>query len=119
MFTLRIKDHFDAAHKLINYKGACSNLHGHTWQVEVFVQTNTQDKAGISVDFKHLKKTLQTAITLYDHAYLNNYYKNPTAENISKSIYKAIEARLRPIKTIHLKKVRVWESINAWCEYEK
>ncbi|MEA3560714.1 MAG: 6-carboxytetrahydropterin synthase, partial [Candidatus Omnitrophota bacterium] len=29
MFELTIKSSFSAAHRLINYKGKCENLHGH------------------------------------------------------------------------------------------
>ena len=45
MHRLRIESHFDAAHKLVGYKGKCSNVHGHRWKVEVFVTGKKLDKS--------------------------------------------------------------------------
>ena len=47
MYRLRIESQFDAAHKLVGYKGKCSHLHGHSWKVEVFVIGKDLDKTGI------------------------------------------------------------------------
>ncbi len=35
MYTLKVKSHFDAAHRIRDYKGKCSRTHGHRWDVEV------------------------------------------------------------------------------------
>ena len=36
MYELRVKDHFDAAHYIADYKGKCHRMHGHRWEVEVW-----------------------------------------------------------------------------------
>ena len=46
MYTLRVKDHFDAAHFLPWHEGKCKNLHGHRWEVEVIIQTGELDEMG-------------------------------------------------------------------------
>ncbi|MGB8779896.1 MAG: 6-carboxytetrahydropterin synthase QueD [Candidatus Bathyarchaeia archaeon] len=116
MHRLRIESHFDAAHKLVGYKGKCSKLHGHTWKVEVFVIGEKPDNIGILVDFKTLKKNLCQITEKLDHSYLNHFKDigNPTSENISRYIYRNLKDLP---ESVRLEKVRVWESTNSWCEY--
>jgi len=78
--TLHTEGWFDAAHHLENYEGKCSNKHGHTYKVEVWIQGEEEqlDKAGILWDFGKLKDILNT----FDHKDLNELYiNNSTAEN--------------------------------------
>jgi 6-pyruvoyltetrahydropterin/6-carboxytetrahydropterin synthase len=116
MYRLRIESRFDAAHKLIGYKGKCSNLHGHTWKVEVFFIGKELDKTGILTDFGFLKKKLSEITDKLDHSFLNDTQEigNPTAENISKYIFQSLKDLTNVVK---LDKVRVWESPSSWCEY--
>ena len=118
MYRLRVESHFDAAHKLDGYNGKCSELHGHTWKVEVFVTGVELDKIGMLVDFKILKSRLKEITEKLDHSLLNDFKEvgNPTSENISKYIFK----NLRDLpKDVRLEKVRVWESPSSWCEYHE
>lgn len=118
MYRLRVESHFDAAHKLVGYNGKCSELHGHTWKVEVFVTGEELDKIGMLVDFKILKSRLKEITEKLDHSFLNDFKEigNPTSENISKYIFK----NLRDLpKDVRLEKVRVWESPSSWCEYHE
>jgi 6-pyruvoyltetrahydropterin/6-carboxytetrahydropterin synthase len=118
MYRLRIESHFDAAHKLVGYKGKCSRLHGHTWKVEVFVLGEELDNVGILVDYAVLKEELQKIVEEFDHSFLNDFEKigNPTSENIAKYIFKNLKNLPESVK---LEKVRVWESPGAWCEYSE
>ncbi|NIO36531.1 6-carboxytetrahydropterin synthase QueD [Candidatus Bathyarchaeota archaeon] len=114
MYRLRVESHFDAAHKLIGYKGKCASLHGHTWKVEVFV-TGDRLKNGILVDFQVPKESLEGITGKLDHVLLNDIRDigNPTVENISKYIFERI---VLP-EDVKLEKVRVWESPRSWGEY--
>ena len=116
MYRLRIESQFDAAHKLVGYKGKCSRLHGHTWKVEVFVVGKELDTTGLLVDFELLKEKLREITDKLDHSFLNDSKEvgNPTSENISRYIFQNL--RDSP-KNVRLEKVRVWESTNSWCEY--
>ena len=118
MYRLRIKSHFDAAHKLVGYEGKCSRLHGHTWKVEVFVVGDKLDKIGMLMDFIALKKKVGEVVERLDHNFLNDLKEidNPTSENVSRYIYN----NLRDLpKSVRLERVRVWESSSSWCEYFK
>ena len=116
MYRLRIESHFDAAHKLLGYKGKCSQVHGHGWKVEVFVLGEKLNNIGILVDFKVIKERLQEIVEKLDHTFLNDFKEigNPTSENISKYIFKNLKNLPNSVK---LEKVRVWESPETWCEY--
>ena len=77
--TLKVKYHFDAAHKLKDYKGKCANLHGHRWNIEVFAKGIIKPN-GMLIDFTKIKQEIDNL----DHAYLNEKLEfNPTAEHIA------------------------------------
>ena len=118
MYRLRIESHFDAAHKLIGYKGKCAELHGHTWKVEVFVVGEKLGDVGILVDFNILEEKTRKIIERLDHKFLNNIKEigNPTCENLSKHIFETLKDLPKHIK---LEKVRVWEGQISWCEYNE
>jgi 6-pyruvoyltetrahydropterin/6-carboxytetrahydropterin synthase len=117
MYRLRVKSHFDAAHKLVGYNGKCSELHGHTWKVEVLVTGEELDKIGMVVDFKILKEKLKEITEKLDYSLLNDLKEigNPTSENLSRYIFK----NLKNLPNVKLEKVRVWESPSSWCEYHE
>ena len=114
MYRLGIKSHFEAAHKLNDYNGKCANLHGHTWEVEVFI-TGDKLKNGMLVDFTLVKSDLQRVIKILDYSFLNDIKEigNPTVENICRYIYENIKLP----GNVNLEKVRVWESPESWGEY--
>ena len=101
---------FDAAHKLINYKGKCENLHGHRWKVQVTLQAPMRED-GIAFDFAELEKIVkEKVIKKLDHTYLNDLLPQPSTENIALWIWK----RLRELP---LYEVKVWESPTSWVTY--
>lgn len=65
--------HFEMAHAIHGYSGACKNIHGHSYELHVTVSANQQGDnyipgTGFVVDFKELKKCVnESVITLLDH----------------------------------------------------
>jgi 6-pyruvoyltetrahydropterin/6-carboxytetrahydropterin synthase len=111
---------------LDNYQGKCSNIHGHTWTVEVVVAGDKLDRCGMLLDFKILKEKLLSVIGDLDHGYLNEIEPfsggaeayNPTAENIARYIYTRIAADLEgAVEGLKVRRVRVWESPEASACY--
>ena len=106
---------YDAAHHLDNYDGACKNLHGHTYKVEVWVQgdSNDLDKSDILWDFGKLKNIIKE----FDHNgdLTVEMGMNSTAENQCMSIYTTLKE-----DDPHLKfKVRLYEQLapkKSYCE---
>lgn len=109
----------DSSHHLCDYNGKCSNLHGHTWFVEVWIKGSPEcrDKTGILFDFGAVKELKE----MLDHKKLNDIPPfdtvNPTAENISMFIYDW----LRDVASLKLQfKVRLYETKvgkETYCEY--
>jgi len=91
MFEISIKSYFCGAHSLTGYKGLCANLHGHNWEVEIFLRGDKTNHLGMLVDFKHVKEALHVILKKLDHQNLNALpifrKTNPTAENIAKFIF--------------------------------
>jgi 6-pyruvoyltetrahydropterin/6-carboxytetrahydropterin synthase len=118
-WELTVRGHFDAAHELKGYPGECRDLHGHTWDVEVTVAGGRLDDIGIVYDFKRLKDDLATVLDRYDHGHLNAVAPfdelNPTAENLARVIYDALQGEIGP--EVDLVEVAVWESPIARIAY--
>ena len=119
VYSLTVKNHFDAAHALIGYQGEGQNLHGHTWDIEATVSGTILDEVGIVYDFKDLKNDLTEILNDYDHVYLNEVppfdEMNATAENLSRVIYERLQ-KLLP-EHIELEEIAVWESPIAKLTY--
>ena len=93
---------FDAAHRLLNYNGNCNNLHGHTWTVDIEIDSDRDmDEVGMLLDYRVIKQYFKD---YYDHKTILNMddplvdilmannicvtiiKKNPTAENLAIKI---------------------------------
>jgi 6-pyruvoyltetrahydropterin/6-carboxytetrahydropterin synthase len=111
-WQLRVRDKFQAAHFLKEYKGKCERIHGHTFQVEVVVEARELDQTGIGIDFTLIKTRL--AEILPDHSLLNEVLPfNPSAENLARHFF--LELR----KHFPVKEVTVWESEDASATYSE
>jgi len=123
-YTIGISDHFDSAHFLKNYPGACSNLHGHTWKVDILISCEELDKIGMSIDFKILKKMLKNILNKYDHHLINDIEPfnniNPTAESLSREIYIQLKSQIKKeYPNTKLESVTIWESPKAFAKFEE
>src|SRR5580700_10879766 len=91
MFEVSVEQSFAAGHALRNYKGACENVHGHNFKVQVTLQGDSLDHAGMLVDFLDVKASMQDVIAKLDHRFLNEIAPfdvvNPSAENIAEYFY--------------------------------
>ncbi len=116
MYELKVESSFSAAHHLLNYNGECENQHGHNWKVEAYFRGFNLDKSNLLIDFKVLKKELNSILNLLDHKDINTLedFKNesPSSEFISKYIYKKLKEK---INTVY--KISVWETERACASY--
>ena len=119
MYELMIKTDFAAAHQIKEAGGACENLHGHTWQVKVFLQGKKLSENGMLIDFREVKKIVKIWVDKLDHQYLNEVLKgeNPTTENLAKYLFKGLKNTIN-IEEIKLSKVSVGESNDTWVTYD-
>ncbi|WP_070000235.1 6-carboxytetrahydropterin synthase QueD [Cellulosilyticum sp. I15G10I2] len=139
MYILKTEHSFDSAHFLANYKGKCSNIHGHRWRVEVEVQAKELMEdgqlEGMVVDFGDLKRVVKDLVDAYDHALIieqgtmrqetlkcleQDGFRmiivdfRPTAENFAAFFFKEIKA-----KGFGVKRVIVYETPINSAAYEE
>lgn len=114
---------FDSAHNLIDYKGKCEKLHGHTYHLEVTV-TGFLGEKGMVMDFVELKKLVNDlVINKLDHEYLNNIFEfNPTAENMCVRISDILEMAIAKYNensntSVSLSKITLWETPDSYATY--
>jgi 6-pyruvoyltetrahydropterin/6-carboxytetrahydropterin synthase len=121
MYTVAARAHYDAAHALRNYEGKCNRLHGHRYVVEVALQTESLDDAGMVYDFGDLKKDLEELADRLDHRNLNEVPPfteiESTAENQARFFFDEMAERLPPSRASGLLYARVWESPGQWAQY--
>lgn len=138
----------DMAHRVLNHKSKCKNLHGHRYKIEVGVDDKVIDTQGVSdegmvIDFSDLKQIMMTEIDgVYDHNAvfykldpILNYlevYQNvdnqpkkiiqsdfiPTAENLAKHWYEIIKPKLQE-KGIKIAHVKIWETPTSTAIYKE
>ena len=111
MFELSVKGHFSGAHRLVRYQGPCARVHGHNWDVEVFLRGRRLDAEGLLVDFKRVKEEVRAALDALDHRDLNRLPmfadRNPTSEHLARYLFDTLAARLNSRRcAVH----RVWVS---------
>ena len=90
-FVIRVESSFEAAHNLREYYGKPEPLHGHSWKVEVKIESSNLDDEAISVDYVKVKKALDVLTKKLDYTYINEVSPfnkiNPSSENIAKWFY--------------------------------
>ena len=120
MFEISIRDHFDSAHFLRGYQGRCENLHGHRYNVTVYVRSEQLNAIGLAYDFTELKAHLKRILTRYDHVCLNEIQPfteiNPSAEQIAVTLYQELRPHVEGAG-VSLHRVDVWESPESCATY--
>jgi len=120
MYELKIISQFAAAHQLRGFHGACENLHGHNWKVEVYLIGHKLGKEGLLMDFGEIKQATKEALDGLDHCFLNELdaFKdiNPSSENIAHHIFRHLSGKLNR-EDIRVSKVTAWESDTACASY--
>lgn len=128
MFRIRKRFKFEAAHVLdSSYSSDCQNLHGHSYIVEVFCESDNLNGDGMVIDFGKIKDAFGYKIQEWDHAVIISHSSNfscntktaimmlnPTAENMAQELFYSIKNVIP-----ELCKVRVHETETGYAEYEE
>lgn len=135
MFTIRKKFKFEAAHRLKTaFSKACVNqIHGHSYIVEVMLQSETLNEDGMVLDFGKLKAVIGDYINSWDHSLILHKSEvtkairrdnerlivtkyNPTAEEMARDMFHYIAIKLT-VPCVHLVEVRIHETDTGWASY--
>jgi 6-pyruvoyltetrahydropterin/6-carboxytetrahydropterin synthase len=121
VYTLTVRSTFAAAHRLREYAGNCERLHGHNWQVEATVESESLDEQGMAMDFRAMKGALHDVLSGMDHRYLNEIPPfdalNPSSENLARYIFGEMEGRVPA--PARLRRITVWESEDARASFAR
>lgn len=131
MFRVTKEIWFCYGHRLLNYKGKCSHLHGHNGKAVITVETDQLDELGMVIDFSVMKRVIGAWIDdQLDHTMLlhrddplipslqslGERFRildvNPTAENIAKLIFDHAVKQGFPVAEVTL-----WEAENSFATY--
>lgn len=80
MIRLSMDRVFEAGHHIPNHKGHCKHHHGHSYRVGVSLSGVHDTRDGIFVDYGDIKNLIDR----FDHSWLNDTFKFPSAENLSR-----------------------------------
>ena len=126
------------AHRLMDHPGACKNLHGHNYNITVYLEAEELNTQGMVIDFGNVKQLVGTYINnLYDHKtvlqktdplldvlcpVMGNSLTvmdcAPTAENMAETLYKNITHLLiGPYDSVKVTRVDVEETQNSIAIY--
>ncbi len=121
MFEVTVEDSFAAGHALRNYKGKCENVHGHNYKVQVTLEGEELDSAGLLVDFVEIKKVMGAVVDRLDHQWLNDLppfdILNPSAENIAKYFFDEISRSIGAERPVRVGSVKLWETDTSSATY--
>lgn len=135
--------HFEMAHAIYGYSGACKDIHGHSYELHVTVAAEFDESLyiqapGFMADFKDIKKWVQASIIeKFDHSLLLSpafvkanpcvsslknliiFEAEPTAENLLINM-KQVLLQVLPagLKLIRLKLYETKDSYAEWAEQQ-
>lgn len=123
-YIVRAQTEFSAAHLLRGYAGACNQIHGHNFKVELEVETSDLDAVGMAVDFTELETIAADIARDLDHRLLNDVPPfnevNPTAENLGAYFWTRTKTALRGLSradAVRLRAVTVRENDRSSVTY--
>lgn len=146
MTTVTKEMRFECAHMLTGHEGRCSNLHGHSYKVEVTL-TAPVGPDSMVVDFAALKEVMNEVIDPFDHAFIfdervvsgDGVFDDSPEGQIAKIVsinsdmrwvafpgrptaenmahYFSKEIQRHMVKPLVVACVRVWETATSYAEY--
>lgn len=129
---------FDAAHRLMEHKGLCCNIHGHRYQAHITAEAEKLNEEGMVVDFSVIKEKLGGWIAKYwDHTAIiyredheacevlkklcvnKDLYllpSHPTAENIALYLLHNICPSLFKNTSFTIRSIRLFETPRSYVD---
>lgn len=141
--TITRKCTFDSGHRVMNERMKCFNIHGHTYLAELTFEFNQLESIGYAIDFKEIKRVgcqwiddeldhgmilnshdkdlIDTTIKLNGKKWLMSLngrgeYCNPSAENIVKEIFLAMEVLFESYPSLRISHIKLAETPNCWTD---
>jgi|SRR5574344_1913136 6-pyruvoyltetrahydropterin/6-carboxytetrahydropterin synthase len=83
IYSVSKKMEVAGCHQLsLDYESKCTRLHGHNWNITVYLASTQLDRNGMVCDFTHIKHRIHDYL---DHGNFNELLDfNPTAEHLAE-----------------------------------
>lgn len=133
MYTVTKEVYFCYGHRLMNHRGKCKNLHGHSVKASICIAQEHLNVQSMVCDFADIKACAESYINQQlDHNFIVHkndpiipYLKahnerflaideHPTAEVLSKMIYQYLKQ-----KGMAVEQVVLWETASASASYRE
>lgn len=81
---------WEMAHRLMNYKGKCANIHGHNYSAEIILKAETEnletalENSGLLFDFSAFEFLVKNLLEYFDHSLVLNMNDKNFIEAIEK-----------------------------------
>ncbi|MDI1322037.1 MAG: 6-carboxytetrahydropterin synthase [Algoriphagus sp.] len=127
---------FEAAHRISKYQGACSQVHGHSYKLQITVSAGMPGDNDMILDFKVLKDLVQNhVLSLWDHSLIlkgnaenRQFFLNypgkiywmdsePTAERMLIDISRKLEPVLPDY--VNLEEIVLFETETSYAKWRK
>jgi|SRR6185295_207599 6-pyruvoyltetrahydropterin/6-carboxytetrahydropterin synthase len=121
-FEIGVSAEFEAAHSLTGDFGAATQLHGHTYKVEVRAEASEIDSNGIFFDLGRLQAELRAVIEPLHYRNLNEVEDLSTMNTTAEVVARYILKKLAPVVReggVEALKVTVWESSSSFASYRE
>jgi len=111
-YHVTVSARFEAAHNLIDYKRGPEPLHGHSYKVEIVLETPELPRGDLAVDFIEAQKAVDAVAKEFDYKYINEHPafagRNTSAENLARYFAEKV-ADCRAIGSARVAEVTAWE----------
>jgi 6-pyruvoyltetrahydropterin/6-carboxytetrahydropterin synthase len=112
---------FEASHHLESLPEGhkCARTHGHSYQVEVILESDVVSGPGFVTDFSDLAAVKAHLDSEWDHRDLSEVMRGaqPTSENVARVIFEWSRENLDPRLAALVSAVKVSETRSTWAEY--
>lgn len=108
---------FEAAHRLATWPEThqCHRLHGHTYEVRIYLRAPQLNHACVVVDFGELNPLREALLQKFDHEFLNDQVPfEPTAEMLAAYIFERVQIAWPD----YVHAVRVYETRTSYAEFK-
>lgn len=142
MYSVDKQFEFEASHKLLlDYGSPCTNIHGHSYKINIQLFSEELDSNGMVIDFSKMNVVKDWVMENWDHSVLISEkdadlelygnmtnmkiftfpYSNVTAELMAKHLCKLTKDQIAPKMKDHLNKIKVvvWETSNNNATFEE
>jgi 6-pyruvoyltetrahydropterin/6-carboxytetrahydropterin synthase len=111
-YRVTVSARFEAAHNLIDYPGGPEPLHGHSYNIDLVLESEKLQQHDLAVDFVTARKALETIAKEFDYTYINQHPafagRNTSAENLARYFAERMETS-GALGWARVAEVTVWE----------